>query len=68
MAKSKRNEEEQPRVRTEQDTAPELDRDRVAQRAYELYLSRGGADGRDQDDWFIAEQEMIRSRKPQNES
>jgi hypothetical protein len=34
------------------------DRDRVAQRAYELYLARGGVDGRDMDDWLIAEGEI----------
>jgi len=30
--------------------------DRVSQRAYELYLSRGRADGRD--DWIAAEREL----------
>ena len=67
MAKTKRSDEEQPRVQAE-NTAPELDRDRVAQRAYELYLSRGGADGRDQDDWFVAEQEVVKNKKPEKES
>jgi hypothetical protein len=42
--------------------APALDtfdhRDRIALRAYELYLARGGADGRDFDDWLAAEREM----------
>jgi Protein of unknown function (DUF2934) len=37
--------------------------DRVAQRAYELYLARGGADGRDFDDWLIAERELTSDRK-----
>ena len=32
--------------------------DRVSQRAYELYLSRGRADGRDFDDWLAAELEL----------
>ena len=32
--------------------------DRVAQRAYELYLERGGADGQDFDDWLAAEREL----------
>lgn len=32
--------------------------DRVAQRAYELYLARGGGDGRDFDDWLTAEREL----------
>jgi len=34
------------------------DRDRVAMRAYELYLARGGADGGDFDDWLAAEREI----------
>jgi DUF2934 family protein len=32
--------------------------DRVAQRAYELYLARGGTDGKDFDDWLTAEREL----------
>jgi hypothetical protein len=34
------------------------DRDRVAMRAYELYLERGGSDGRALDDWLSAEREL----------
>lgn len=33
-------------------------RDRIAMRAYELYLARGAADGRDFDDWLAAEREI----------
>jgi len=33
-------------------------RDRVAMRAYELYLARGGSDGGDFDDWLAAEREI----------
>ena len=33
-------------------------RDRVATRAYELYLQRGGADGGAFDDWLAAEREV----------
>jgi hypothetical protein len=33
-------------------------RDRIAMRAYELFLARGGADGRDFDDWLAAEREI----------
>lgn len=41
------------------DSAPaEIDRDRVARRAYELYLSRGGRDGQALDDWLVAEREL----------
>jgi hypothetical protein len=34
------------------------DRDRVAARAYELYMQRGGAGGSDVDDWLAAEREF----------
>ena len=37
----------------------ELDRDRVARRAYELYLARGGSDGMAMDDWLRAEREVL---------
>jgi hypothetical protein len=30
----------------------------IAQRAYELYLARGGEHGRDADDWLQAEREL----------
>lgn len=33
-------------------------RDRIAMRAYELYLARGASDGRDFDDWLAAEREL----------
>lgn len=32
----------------------------VAQRAYEIYESRGGVHGSDQDDWFRSEDEVLR--------
>lgn len=35
-----------------------FDRERIAQRAYELYMARGRADGQDLDDWLAAEQEL----------
>jgi hypothetical protein len=31
---------------------------RIAERAYELYLARGGSDGQDWDDWLTAEREL----------
>lgn len=31
----------------------------IAQRAYEIYQSRGGAHGSDQEDWFSAEREVL---------
>jgi hypothetical protein len=43
-------------------------RDRIAARAYELYLQRGGGHGRDTDDWLAAEREVgHRSDRPNDE-
>lgn len=39
-------------------TAANPHRDRIAQRAYELYLQRGAADGAAMDDWLNAEREL----------
>jgi Protein of unknown function (DUF2934) len=65
-----------PRKRSESDssTDPQSDfahdsngngvgasRDRIARRAYELYLARGGRDGGDFDDWLAAERELTES-------
>lgn len=36
-------------------------RARIAMRAYELYLARGGGHGGDFDDWIAAERELSRS-------
>ena len=33
-------------------------REEIVQRAYELYLARGGADGSEQEDWLRAEREL----------
>ena len=50
-------------VRAEND-----ERDRIAARAYELYLARGGSHGRDTDDWLEAEREVgRRSDRPNDE-
>ena len=50
-------------VRAEND-----ERDRIAARAYELYLERGGSHGRDTDDWLEAEREVgRRSDRPNDE-
>ena len=37
---------------------PSLDANAVAQRAYEIYESRGRLDGYDVDDWLQAEREL----------
>ena len=35
--------------------------ERIRQRAHEIYLTRGGQDGSDLDDWLQAEQEVLGS-------
>ena len=42
-------------------TAADIDRERVALRAYELYLARGGGDGMAMEDWLAAEREVRES-------
>jgi len=39
----------------EKEIVPDDYIERVRQKAYELYLARGGVDGRDLDDWLQAE-------------
>ena len=34
----------------------------IAERAYELYMARGGAHGNDLDDWLRAESELLGAR------
>ena len=41
--------------------AARVDRERVARRAYEIYLARGGADGMAMEDWLAAERELGQS-------
>ena len=48
-------------------TAATLDRDRVAQRAYELYLARGCQEGQDLDDWLCAERELTGGQRGEQE-
>jgi hypothetical protein len=43
-------------------------RDRVARRAYELYLSRGGSHGSDWEDWLAAERELMAGRSDDDTS
>jgi hypothetical protein len=58
MAKHKRNEDAPPPPTARNESRPTDERDRVAQRAYELYMARGGGDGQDLDDWLLAEGEL----------
>ncbi len=39
-------------------TAELMSRERIARRAYELYLERGQAPGREVEDWLRAEREL----------
>ena len=49
------------------DTSPAArDRERIAMRAYELYLARGGSEGQALDDWLAAERE-VRPSEPREE-
>ena len=57
MAKTKKRTEIASEERTPHENGDA--RDRIALRAYELYLARGGADGGDFDDWIAAERELI---------
>lgn len=50
-----------PAEQAHDDLSQEDPRDRIAMRAYELYLARGGSDGGDFDDWLAAEREISRS-------
>ncbi|MDR3748127.1 MAG: DUF2934 domain-containing protein [Acidobacteriota bacterium] len=40
----------------------------IRERAYELYLERGGGDGRAQEDWFAAESELLANMLKQRSS
>jgi hypothetical protein len=44
------------------------DRERIAMRAYELYLARGAGDGRADEDWLMAERELLDGDRATDES
>ena len=44
-------------------TAATIDRERIANRAYERYMARGGADGQDLEDWLEAERELEQEQR-----
>jgi len=56
-----------PPMRAAPEETPGADRrptnEQVAVRAYEIYLARGGEDGRDQEDWYQAERELMLGRQ-----
>lgn len=49
------------------DTSSNGHADRIAQRAYELYLARGGEHGSDWEDWLTAEREITGARRDSEE-
>ena len=63
MAKTRKKTEGAPQVAGDTAVAS-LDRERVALRAYELYLERGGGDGLAMDDWLAAERELLVGESP----
>jgi hypothetical protein len=52
-------------LRRRSDSLPKRDpiRDAIANRAYELFLARGGGHGRDAEDWLAAERELMDRRQ-----
>lgn len=48
-----------PQLQPQADRRTSDDYQRIRQRAYELYLSRGGAHGSDWEDWLAAERELV---------
>jgi hypothetical protein len=50
------------------DIDPMAMHEEIEKRAYEIYLRRGGEDGRDLDDWFAAEQELAQERNQDSDS
>jgi hypothetical protein len=61
MSKRKRSEESSGGALPQEvgsTTASNDDRDRIARRAYELYMERGCGDGQAMDDWCRAESEI----------
>ena len=50
-----------PKVTAISDPVPS--QDQIRERAYQLYKSRGGQDGQDQQDWLSAEQQILKQRR-----
>lgn len=57
MAKRKKNSGELAPASSDNGPGP-VDRERIASRAYELFVARGGVDGQDLEDWLTAEREL----------
>jgi hypothetical protein len=48
-----------------ENTSTQQSEQRIRERAYEIYLARGGQDGDEVSDWVAAERELKDSNKPQ---
>jgi hypothetical protein len=57
MAKSSKRPQDSPSYASSSSATGNYDRNRVAARAYELYMQRGRSDGADLEDWLTAERE-----------
>jgi Protein of unknown function (DUF2934) len=70
---SKRNKSHESNVRGAEphmpgdSTGANADRERIAQRAYELYLARGSSDGHAEEDWLSAEREVVNGGRSRQE-
>lgn len=64
MAKRKKQEIQERSVSADmaRPTASNPERERIAARAYELYLARGRTDGLADEDWYAAERELSGDR------
>jgi Protein of unknown function (DUF2934) len=56
-----------PTPEPQHDVAANGQTERIAARAYELYLARGGAHGSDWEDWLTAERELTGARSDTKE-
>ena len=50
-------------TRGERGRQGEIPAEEIAQRAYEIYMARGGTEGQDIDDWLRAERELREERE-----
>jgi hypothetical protein len=53
---------------TNEESTRDVTEDEIRRRAYELYVSRGAADGNDLSDWLEAERLVRSSRRPQSDA
>ena len=48
-----------PTEKSSPQSEPQIAREEIELRAYQIYVERGGAHGRDVDDWVQAERELL---------